>query len=71
MCFRKGVGRPCILSSFGSFTHMYLERRASPEVAPYPFTTLMPNLGVLAGAPEGNDPSPEVRLACFHTLVVT
>jgi Obg family GTPase CgtA len=41
--------------------------RASPEVAPYPFTTLMPNLGVLS---TGSDPSlPTAVLADLPGLI--
>lgn len=29
--------------------------RATPEIAPYPFTTLMPNLGVMRSAPSAED----------------
>jgi GTPase involved in cell partitioning and DNA repair len=43
--------------------------RASPEVAPYPFTTLMPNLGVLTHDPLSLSGSPPPVLADLPGLI--
>lgn len=48
---------------------MYPVYRASPEVAPYPFTTVTPNLGVTQIGGESESPAQRLVLADLPGLI--